>query len=386
MSYPRVRLLREGLYYLVVLGFIIGGAVLRQVNLLLIIAGLMAAPLLIDWRFAMAALRGFTMRRRAPDRVEAGVPFTVDLLARKRSARFDSWAVVLRDRIEHSGSTETTIVDVLASRVGATWSRATYRCTLHERGRYRFGPLSASNRFPLGLVEATQEFQKHETLLVVPKLGVLTASWKRAIEDESIGARRSQKRRSGASGEFYGLREWRSGDTRRWIHWRTSARIGKLAVRQFEQQRNLDLAIVLDLHNTGQSIEIKNSRVERAVSFVATIAHDWRGKAGSRFTLALSGDESTYMSGHASSQYVGDILEQLALVRPGDATDTSQLLGRCMELSAGDARIVVISTRDRPDEMLGSNLAEHHRLMHSRDRVQWINVASDTGREMFELS
>ncbi|MCR9116705.1 MAG: DUF58 domain-containing protein [bacterium] len=388
-SYPRVRLLREGLYYVVVLGFIVGGAVLRQVNLLLIIAGLLAAPLLLDWRFAMRALRGFSLRRRAPDRVEAGVPFTVDLIARKPGGRYDSWAVLLSDQIEHLGTKEKTTIDVLAARVTRdVSSRATYNCTLHHRGRYRFGPLQASNRFPLGLIEAYQIFDDTTSLLVIPQLGTLTTDWKRTVENDQRGARRSQKSRSGTSGDFYGMREYRSGDSLRWIHWRTSARLGKLAIRQFEQQRNLDFAIVLDLWVPDEASEDDLLRAERAVCFAATVARSWQGRTGSRLTIALSGSQAEYFSASAGAQFVADMLEQLAVMEAGSADSTAELLGKCLEISSGDARIVVLSTRQRPEDeqLLGDAVSGHHRLVHSRDRVQWIRVDSEEGLEMFELN
>ena len=62
----RAWLTREGWYYLAVLAFIIGGAVLRSVNLLVILAGMMIAPLLFNWRLVMASLMGLSIRRKLP--------------------------------------------------------------------------------------------------------------------------------------------------------------------------------------------------------------------------------------------------------------------------------------------------------------------------------
>src|SRR4051794_21680200 len=74
----RAWLTREGWYYLAILAFIIGGAVLRSVNLLVILAGTMIAPLLFNWRLAMASLTGLVIQRRLPPQILAGEPLTVE--------------------------------------------------------------------------------------------------------------------------------------------------------------------------------------------------------------------------------------------------------------------------------------------------------------------
>ena len=41
---------REGWYYLVIVAVVFGGAVFKEVNLLLILAGMLLGPLLLNWR------------------------------------------------------------------------------------------------------------------------------------------------------------------------------------------------------------------------------------------------------------------------------------------------------------------------------------------------
>ena len=41
---------REGLYYLVITALVLGGAMLKEVNLLLILAGMLLGPMLLNWR------------------------------------------------------------------------------------------------------------------------------------------------------------------------------------------------------------------------------------------------------------------------------------------------------------------------------------------------
>ena len=103
-----------------------------------------------------------------------------------------------------------------------------------------------STRFPFGLFRYSMNCGTSATLTVLPRLGRLTQSWN-ALRHESFAGNDRREHRPGIDGDFYGLRPWQRGDSRRWIHWRTSARAGGVMVRQFEQPHSRDAAIVLDL-------------------------------------------------------------------------------------------------------------------------------------------
>src|SRR5699024_3976677 len=45
---------------------------------------------------------------------------------------------------------------------------------------------------------------------------------------------------------FHALRDYAPGDDRRHVHWRTTARTGKLMVRQFEETRRSHVVVALD--------------------------------------------------------------------------------------------------------------------------------------------
>src|SRR6476660_642960 len=96
----RAWLTREGWYYLAVLTFIIGGAVLRSVNLLVILAGMMIAPLLFNWRLAMASLTGLVVQRRLPAQILAGEPLTVEIHVKNTRWWMSTWLLRLEDWIE----------------------------------------------------------------------------------------------------------------------------------------------------------------------------------------------------------------------------------------------------------------------------------------------
>jgi len=53
--------------------------------------------------------------------------------------------------------------------------------------------------------------------------------------------------RKGIGNDYYGIREYSPGDSLRHVHWRSSARMGKLIVKEYEQELRPSSAIVLAL-------------------------------------------------------------------------------------------------------------------------------------------
>src|SRR5687767_8507990 len=99
----RAWLSREGFYYLGVLAFIVGGAVLRSFNLLVVLAGMMLAALLLNWRVVMATLRGLAVFRKLPEQVAAGEPLTVEINIQNTRRRLGAWLVTVEDWVERVG-------------------------------------------------------------------------------------------------------------------------------------------------------------------------------------------------------------------------------------------------------------------------------------------
>ena len=68
---------------------------------------------------------------------------------------------------------------------------------------------------------------------------------------------------------FHALRPYVPGDDRRYVHWRTSARVGQLMVRQFQETRRSQLTII---HSTMSGLYASDDEFELAMSVTASIA------------------------------------------------------------------------------------------------------------------
>lgn len=384
MSKPRgyrITVSREGWCYLGVITFIFLGALIRDINLLVLLVGLLIGLLVYSWIAVVISLRRIEVKRTAPREVVAGEPFDVTISLVNRKRWFSSWGVAVDDPIEHltGGAPGLTTGGVLflCTRAGET-AEGAYRVCLGERGKYRFGPLAVSTRFPLGLIRRSMIVDTETSLIVLPRLGQMRPGWARPNPAIAHASRSSDRRQGPLEGDFIGLREWRSGDSGRWIHWRTTARKGELMVRQFERHQNHDLAVLVDLWQPAQPQDKDLERVELAVSLAATMVREMCRRGGGQVWLAAAERELSLMSGATSLAFFGDAIEKLALVQGRDHNRAAELITLAAREIPSSARSVLITTRGQALEQVRATMSiGPDQGEPFWDRVETIDVASD---------
>jgi len=386
----RTTICREGWYYLLVLALVFGGAMLRELNLLLVVAGLLLGPLLFNWRSVVHTLQGLEIQRKVPQGICAGDLLVASVSLHNQRPRIGSWAVVVEDQVqrESNGAGEAPLCpSVLFPYVAAGQSsRGLYRGRLVRRGLYRLGPLKVSTHFPFGLLRRTILLGKSETLTVFPRLGRLAAGWITRQHEAFEGTHR-RERRHGPDGDFYGLRPWRSGDSRRWIHWRSSARVGGLVVRQFEQPRNRDVAVLLDLWQPEQPAESDLENVELAVSFAATLATELCRTGGGTLWLGTVGRPPEFHSGPASLVLLQDVMRRLAVAEAQHGDHLPELLEHALREIEPGSEIILVGTRpvDLSDTARFARLGADPAQRGAARRIRCVDASSHEFSQYFQV-
>jgi uncharacterized protein (DUF58 family) len=386
----RTAICREGWIYLAILALVSAGAMLRDVNLMLMLAGMLAGPVIFSWPAVVRTLRGLQVRRKLPQSICAGDLLVAAVSLSNTRRRVGSWAVVVEEQIqpEINHRRQPPIrPTVLFPYVPAGESRkGVYRGRLTRRGRYRLGPLRLSTRFPFGLLSRTINLGQTDTLTVFPRLGQLTRSWA-TRHHEAFGGTHHRERRPGPEGDFYGVRQWRSGDGRKQIHWRSSARLGELLVRQYEQPRNRDLAVLVDLWQPARPTPEHLDNVELAVSFAASVLVDLCRKGGSNLLLGVAGPAPGCTAGPASAALLEEMMQRLAVVEADSQDLLPQLLDEALPQIGSGTEIVLVSTR--PIDLTDAVRFAAFGAAASRGRlarqVRCVDASSDTLREYFRI-
>ncbi len=342
---PRVALPRPGLVYLLIMAVLFVGSLLARQNMPMLVFSLMAGPFVLNGWIIFMMFKRTNLTRHVPRRAFAGEPFSVDIRFENRKWWFASSFVTASDCIQNAH--ERLRAHVLFPRVRAgQHTTASYKICLMQRGTYRFGPIDLSSRFPLGLVERGLTFEQPGKILVYPRIGRLSAAWKRKRSIAAELFQRPDSQRGVFYDEFHGIREFRHGDNPRAIHWRTSARHNELMVREFDRSCGQDLMVLLDLWRPEQPASTDLERVELAISFAATICVEhMRQTLGARLFVAVSGADWNCWEGQTGSSRTESLMEILALVEAGCNPDVKRLIGHLATLRPGTTQTLLLTTR-----------------------------------------
>ncbi len=380
------RLTREGFYYLLVLLSVVVGATLRQLNLLILLGTVLTGPLVFSLFYGRFALRHVRVARKLPAMLRADQRLTVDIQLTNLRRWLGVWSIAVEDQVVRDDVMALNLsekVGVFFPSVGRRETqRGTYQGNLPRRGRYRFGPLRATTRFPLGLARHSVSSDDISTLIVHPRIGRLTHDWTQ-VERHMTAVGQSVRRRGLQEAEFYGLRDWRSGDSRRWIHWRTSARRGSLVVRQFEEQHSRDLALLVDLWQPADGDDVVRTHVETAVSFVATLVADGCRQPGRRLFLSLAASSHVEQSGPASPLFFRQQMDELALIEPHHDARFPAAIAHTLALVPPSTPTLLVSTRPIDWNALASAASQRNATVSGRN-LQSVDVSGDELSRYFQ--
>jgi uncharacterized protein (DUF58 family) len=243
------------------------------------------------------SMRGVRLSLRMPDEVFAGRPALFAVTVANDKRRLPSYSLAL------AAPGHGEIVRYL-SRLRAGEERlVAWEATFPSRGRARLPGVRVTTRFPFGLFAKSAPVEVAAEIVVYPALrAVTTEVWRLAQ-----GAAFASPRRAGRGHGLRNLREYRTGDDPRLIHWRLSAKRGALVVRELEEETTLDARIAL-IGTGARDAE----RRERALSEAAALARRLL-RAGGALALVGPGIEIPSASGREQERR---ILTALALYAP----------------------------------------------------------------------
>lgn len=135
-----------------------------------------------------------------------------------------------------------------------------------RRGVVVVGPVRTIQGDPVGLFRRNREWTKMAKVHIHPETVLLPSTSTGLIRDLEGSPTRDL---TASDISFHALRDYRPGDERRHIHWKTTARTGQLTVRQFEETRRSHLIVALSLSTSDYS---GADEFELAVSATASIA------------------------------------------------------------------------------------------------------------------
>jgi uncharacterized protein (DUF58 family) len=285
-----LRVTREGrLFVLVTLG--VGAAAVNTGNnLLYLVLGLMLSLIVLSGVLSDLVLSGVRVRRALPSRAFARTPCVIELALANDKRWLPSFSIEVEDQAEG----EPTDRRCYFLKVGARAEQvAAYRRAPARRGTLVLARFRLSTRYPFGLFEKWRIIEDRAELLVYPGLVPVLAP--EAPSGGEIVERAAP--RPGHGTEFAGLREYRHGDEARAIHWRRSAALGRMVVREREREAGSRLAITLDEARPAGEGAAWEEQLEEAISRAASLAERALQRGTAVEVIARSGSSPLVLAG-----------------------------------------------------------------------------------------
>lgn len=291
-----------GLMIAIFLGWGSGFAIywrLAYVLLLAVVVGM-------TWSWLNLSRLEVTLERRAT-RGQVGVPLEGRMRIRNHSRLPRPWLEVeeLTDLPDpHAGR-----VVNLSSQDTRSW-RHIVEC--NRRGVFTLGPIRVSSGDPFGLFRAKRDFLGQQRIVVYPRaepLPNLNLSFA-GLPGDGRRSERSQHTTTQAAA----IRPYVQGDGVNRVHWPSTARLGNLMVKEFDQGISASVWLLLDMHQRTQSGEGSDNTEELTVSIAASVATQLL-RVGVPVGMAAYGDHAYLLRPDHSVGQGERLLELLALVR-----------------------------------------------------------------------
>lgn len=117
-----------------------------------------------------------------------------------------------------------------------------------RRGRFRLGPITVRSGDPFGLFIFERELALEKYLVVYPR--TVPLPYFRPLLGELTGGETVRRRTHYVTTNVSGVRDYVPGDSFNRIHWRSTARTGRLVVKEFELDPMADIWLVLDMERS----------------------------------------------------------------------------------------------------------------------------------------
>jgi uncharacterized protein (DUF58 family) len=254
------------------------------------------------------------------------------------------------------------------------------RTWLIRRGAFSLGPTVIRAGDPFGLFRVEKEYPASKSLIVLPLIfniadfpsppGLLPGG--KAIRRKSMDI----------TPHASGVREYVTGDPIKSIHWASTARRDRLMVKEFEQDPQAEVWVVLDtqagihyelpydpkvdrldgvIFKRKPIIEVAPSTMEYGVSIAASLAHYFiqqRRAVG----FVAAGQVLTVISAERSDRQENKILETLAFVKDSGQLSLAGVVAAQAKFLPIGSSVILITPSVAPDVFLAVDELQRRNL------------------------
>jgi uncharacterized protein (DUF58 family) len=274
------------------------------------LAGVIALVALLD---AVSALRLTTpaAARQVPGSLALGVP--VDVALRLHNPSRLTLLCEVHDH--HPASIESEGLPRRLTLAPAQWGELRYQARPIARGEARFGQSELRIFSPLRLFQVKRLTGEPSPVRVYPNFRALARYTLLATDNRLSQIGVLQVRRRGEGMEFHQLREYRPGDSQRAIDWKATSRTTRLISREYEEEKDQRVLLVVDCGRRMASKDGELSHFDHTLNAALLLAHVAL-RQGDAVGMLTMGGINRYCEPRKSIAAVHSIMNRMYDVEP----------------------------------------------------------------------
>ena len=304
-------------------------------NLLILVLSMLLSSMIVSGMVANAVLRRLKVSINLPKNIHAGQRVVLFLTLENLKKWFPSFALRLQGGFESPSGKRGSDSEMQERAFPFIPPGEKLRIRLEwqfpRRGLYRVDGFYVRTSFPFGFFVRGRKLEVQGGVVVFPALidlGPVRHAFPHLLEGQV------EANEKGIGSSLYNVRPYRSGDRARFVHWKASAKMNRLMVKDFAREEDRPLNVVFSTYLPDPGRQALQ-RFESAVSLVASLAEFYHIR-GHRFTL-LCGDFEVSINGHQRDYET--LMQFLAQVEPSSQPKVPLRIPQSPSilLAAGDA-------------------------------------------------
>ncbi|MCH7798033.1 MAG: DUF58 domain-containing protein [Planctomycetes bacterium] len=365
-------------YHLHAPGFVYGAmtilvglaAVNRQNNLLFWILGMMLSALLMSGLVSGIMMQSLRVRRLVAGHGLVGEPLRVRYWVTNRSRFLPAFALHIEELPVDGPGGWTRLM-----RPARAWvMHLGPRETVHgeavfwptQRGEVRFDRVRIWTTFPFGIIRKSKTISQPQHTLIHPLLYEVRREILRSVAPQGLAGSRVS-RRTGTGDDYYGMRDFRPGDTMRHIAWKRSACLDELVCLERTMPTPPRLRVIVNLTTPTHRLRVDARREtysprqleERAISLAASIIHA-ADLAGFEIGLSLPGTDRPAILTRRGHWHRARVMSSMAAID----LDAPRTGSGPLPTSYGERAAQIVIHPDRVDPSIGREDALHLSARH----------------------
>lgn len=210
---------------------------------------LLTAILLLSFSWALLNIHRVRLTRRVWARhIQVG-GFIEERFVIHNTSRLPKLWVEVKDHSNLPAHQASRVISNLKGKRQQSWH---VRTPCYRRGRFTLGPMTLFSSDPFGLFPLKKELPGFTSHVVVYPMAVDLPDF-HPLVGELTGGDAVRRRTHYVTTNVSGIRDYAFGDSFNRIHWPSTARTGRLMVKEFELDPLADVWIVLDMERRGQA-------------------------------------------------------------------------------------------------------------------------------------